>query len=503
MYSNLWFEEICNNQCTTRKVEPAPKPQKLNSRVRTRIGVKPNQETGFEPKPVPSSDARFSSPRASLNARANRKRALSCSPYSDSFDINSMIRFSPCLVSLVNGSRGSSAASGSYGHLSAVLPDYSAPPQLKLPNNNEQRLTRLSIQFDILEEKGKPDFVNTSQVDHILTNSEIQASRSPSRKSVDTPRWDDVTFFKTEEEDKIESANYDDVPKNVIPKIEIKPEEEKESEMEEVMEDELRSNSERDSAAVTKSVSRYILVGMLMLAGNPFVHILLVEESPCTPNFISSLFLPCEGFKNHGVSLLQKAPFIGVEYYLTTVIFFSWSFNWTIIYLGMSWIIAELRVMSEALSTKVESSVHQYRSIECIATLMNDAFFMYLSTFPNLLFAIVSILMFSFIRIWHYSPRSNLMFPLCGIRCAFEAVTPLAVAGDVNDQNKEVVAKWKQGVVARRGSNRAKKEAIAYQKSFHAVRCTAGSLYTFENSIVLCCLNNCMQLTLNLFLTFK
>lgn len=120
------------------------------------------------------------------------------------------------------------------------MPDYSAPPQLKLPNNNEQRLTRLSIQFDILEEKGKPDFVNTSQVDHILTNSEIQASRSPSRKSVDTPRWDDVTFFKTEEEDKIESANYDDVPKNVIPKIEIKPEEEKESEMEEVMEDELR-----------------------------------------------------------------------------------------------------------------------------------------------------------------------------------------------------------------------------------------------------------------------
>ncbi|XP_021960212.2 transcriptional activator GLI3 isoform X1 [Folsomia candida] len=64
-------------------------------------------------------NARFASPRASLNARANRKRALSCSPYSDSFDINSMIRFSPSLVSLVNGSRGSSAASGSYGHLSA------------------------------------------------------------------------------------------------------------------------------------------------------------------------------------------------------------------------------------------------------------------------------------------------------------------------------------------------------------------------------------------------
>ncbi|CAL8109238.1 unnamed protein product [Orchesella dallaii] len=66
--------------------------------------------------------ARFTSPRASVNRQQGRKRALSCSPYSDSFDLNSMIRFSPnSLVSLVNGSRGSSApsASGSYGHLSA------------------------------------------------------------------------------------------------------------------------------------------------------------------------------------------------------------------------------------------------------------------------------------------------------------------------------------------------------------------------------------------------
>ncbi|OXA42923.1 hypothetical protein Fcan01_22289 [Folsomia candida] len=178
-----------------------------------------------------------------------------------------------------------------------------------------------------------------------------------------------------------------------------------------------RNFDEMTESYEQKKLSYYIFFGMLMLAGNPFVHILLVDESPCAPHFVSSFFLPCEGFKNYYIPLLHKVPFMAAEYYLTTVIFFS-----------------------------------------C---------------------------------------------PLCGIRCAFEAITPLAVAGDVNDQNKEVVAKWKQGVVARRASNRAKKEAIAYQKSFHAVRCTAGSLYTFENSIVLCCLNNCMQLTLNLFLTFK
>lgn len=55
-----------------------------------------------------------------MRASISRKRALSSSPYSDSFDINTMIRFSPnSLATIVNGSRSSSAASGSYGHLSA------------------------------------------------------------------------------------------------------------------------------------------------------------------------------------------------------------------------------------------------------------------------------------------------------------------------------------------------------------------------------------------------
>ncbi|XP_068152032.1 transcriptional activator cubitus interruptus isoform X1 [Drosophila tropicalis] len=58
----------------------------------------------------------------SIRASISRKRALSSSPYSDSFDINSMIRFSPnSLATIMNGSRASSAASGSYGHISASM----------------------------------------------------------------------------------------------------------------------------------------------------------------------------------------------------------------------------------------------------------------------------------------------------------------------------------------------------------------------------------------------
>lgn len=63
--------------------------------------------------------SRFSSPR--VTPRLSRKRALSISPLSDaSIDLQTMIRTSPnSLVAYINNSRSSSAASGSYGHLSA------------------------------------------------------------------------------------------------------------------------------------------------------------------------------------------------------------------------------------------------------------------------------------------------------------------------------------------------------------------------------------------------
>ncbi|CAG0889989.1 unnamed protein product [Cyprideis torosa] len=68
---------------------------------------------------VPFDGSRLSTPRPT-SVRQTRKRALSTSPYPDSFDINSMIRFSPnSLVSMIHGSRSSSASAGSYGHLSA------------------------------------------------------------------------------------------------------------------------------------------------------------------------------------------------------------------------------------------------------------------------------------------------------------------------------------------------------------------------------------------------
>ncbi|XP_028663891.1 zinc finger protein GLI2a isoform X1 [Erpetoichthys calabaricus] len=77
----------------------------------------------------PADVSRFSSPR--LTPRISRKRALSISPLSDaSIDLQTMIRTSPnSLVAYINNSRSSSAASGSYGHLSAggISPAFTFP----------------------------------------------------------------------------------------------------------------------------------------------------------------------------------------------------------------------------------------------------------------------------------------------------------------------------------------------------------------------------------------
>ncbi|MGH0169970.1 UNVERIFIED_CONTAM: hypothetical protein FKN15_058183 [Acipenser sinensis] len=82
----------------------------------------PGQSTGV-------AVSRYSSPR--LTPRLSRKRALSISPLSDaSIDLQTMIRTSPnSLVAYINNSRSSSAASGSYGHLSAggISPAFAFP----------------------------------------------------------------------------------------------------------------------------------------------------------------------------------------------------------------------------------------------------------------------------------------------------------------------------------------------------------------------------------------
>ncbi|OXA39863.1 hypothetical protein Fcan01_25224 [Folsomia candida] len=96
------------------------------------------------------------------------------------------------------------------------------------------------------------------------------------------------------------------------------------------------------------------------------------------------------------------------------------------------------------------------------------------------------------------------LFPLCGLRCFYEAMTPLKMAGKMNEINKDLSIGLKRKVAAlHQHKLGTSKLWQSYRKSFNSMTCRAGALYTFENTIVLCCLDNCMQLTLNLLVTFK
>ena len=72
--------------------------------------------------PPSLTSSRLTSPRPSVVSGRGRKRALSHSPLSEFLDIQSLTRSSEGslkLTPLLHNSRSSSAASGSYGHLSA------------------------------------------------------------------------------------------------------------------------------------------------------------------------------------------------------------------------------------------------------------------------------------------------------------------------------------------------------------------------------------------------
>lgn len=151
------------------------------------------------------------------------------------------------------------------------------------------------------------------------------------------------------------------------------------------------------------------------------------------------------------------------------------------------------------------STHHRYRQLELLVIIVNDIFHYYLMVFPSVLLSIVSLLMFGTIRLWHVSPQSNLMFPVCGARCGFEALSPLAMAASVNKASKQVLSQWKQLThhVLRQQKSRIERRIFKMvQRSCRRIQCTAGSLYSFEHSIVLCSINNCFQLTLNLLVTF-
>jgi hypothetical protein len=114
----------------------------------------------------------------------------------------------------------------------------------------------------------------------------------------------------------------------------------------------LLKEEEEGKGKERNKLSLLFLIGITLLALSPGIHAKLVEESPCTPHFLISLTIKCgEGvwiLEEEGMMMLPlyyKILWMLPEYYLTTLMFTSWSFNWASIFLGLSYIQDKLSLL--------------------------------------------------------------------------------------------------------------------------------------------------------------
>jgi hypothetical protein len=68
----------------------------------------------------------------------------------------------------------------------------------------------------------------------------------------------------------------------------------------------------------------------------------MMFESPCTPQFLASIFFPCERSFDDTEPFLDKLPYFAFECYIVGGCLFVWFFNWIMVYLGLAWLQKEI-----------------------------------------------------------------------------------------------------------------------------------------------------------------
>ncbi|XP_052829874.1 zinc finger protein GLI1 [Octopus bimaculoides] len=150
---NLYHNQLASRRCSPALLPGFPVgsagslvdyPSPLSLSQRSMFSeIPPTPGSGSITLPASLESSRLTSPRPT-NISKSRKRALSHSPISDYFDIQSLTRSSEGslqLTPLPHNSRSSSAASGSYGHLSAASFGAVSPAHQHIPTAPYLRAT--------------------------------------------------------------------------------------------------------------------------------------------------------------------------------------------------------------------------------------------------------------------------------------------------------------------------------------------------------------------------
>ncbi len=112
----------------------------------------------------------------------------------------------------------------------------------------------------------------------------------------------------------------------------------------------------------------------------------------------------------------------------------------------------------------------------------------------------VGLLLYGTIKYWWQGFQVFIMFPLCALRCGFETLTPLSIAGSMSNENVRVMQIWKSGL-AFGPFMKGKKESRSgkyLHSSCKLLKCRSGIFARFDKLVLLATVNICINLMINL-----
>lgn len=115
--------------------------------------------------------------------------------------------------------------------------------------------------------------------------------------------------------------------------------------------------------------------------------------------------------------------------------------------------------------------------------------------------AVVSLLLYATLRYWRLGLEATMMFPPCGIRCGYEVLSPLSIAGTMTEDCDKVLEGWRRGLGNVLGGKERKLEMKLW-RSCTRLRCRSGSLFPFGKVILLVAIDTGVNIAVTFLVSF-
>lgn len=142
----------------------------------------------------------------------------------------------------------------------------------------------------------------------------------------------------------------------------------------------------------------------------------------------------------------------------------------------------------------------QLKKCQLIIHMLNSYFRYYMGVFVMVGIAVVALLLYGTLRYWRLGPQAIMMFPPCALRCGFEVLSPLALAGTMTQDCDKVMESWRRGLEGVFGVER--KYGMRLLRSCGRLRCRSGMLFSFGKVIFLVAIDTGVNIAVTLLVSF-